>query len=161
MGEIEHKKARAGSSARSQGLWHSRGLLTLILAAGVAFGFGRLSMTSEPAAVFFDSSAVTDARELRRSLDELEAQLTLGETWVQHNEELARRHRSVTAIACAGAEQHASDMLRIAKRNEGRRWSAVSARATPLAEHAALLEKKAPVQVLERRLPEASESSPQ
>ena len=82
---------------------------------------------STPALV--ETPSLRDARELERSLGLLEARLLQGESWVEEQSDLKRRHEQVSALACESAELHARDSARVAinaRRNALRREAAAA-----------------------------------
>ncbi len=115
MGDPIRDRHPIAASSGAVARWSSaRRKLLAGAALCCAFGLGRMSAGGAQLATI-DTPATRDATAVAASLDDLEAQLHLGQGWVNEQSEFARRHTEVSELACAAASGHAADMKRIAE----------------------------------------------
>lgn len=95
---MESRQARAHGTRRAR--WTNGRIAALLISGFLAGRFSR--STTEPVE-FRDTPALAEATAVESKLDALEAELHLGLGLVAHQEELARRHREVSELACATA----------------------------------------------------------
>jgi len=111
-----------GRSGRNR--WAVRALVAAAVLAVLGAGFllGRRAPAPRPVSV--DTPAVREARALSGRLDALEAELLATLSAVQIGQELARRHESVSLLACNNAVEHLESMRKVCKTARPRRGHA-------------------------------------
>ena len=63
-------------------------------------------------------AAKGEAREMGESLDNVEGRLLLSRSMVAHWNEMASRHREVSAIACTNQSEHAVEMVALLEKQQ-------------------------------------------